>query len=461
MKPLFSLLHVSARPTRWEATHDAWMKACDHPDSVEYILAVDAGGAFNRDLLYDGVRLVVNHKRPCLVDACNLAARNSTGTILVFVADDFFPPQGWDTALLSVIPDLEKPYAVHVDAQDPWPWLMTHPILTRKYYEQDRGCKGELLYPEFLSVGCDDDFTEQAYKDGVVIQAKRLKFEHRHPLKQGIHPQNTGDPVYQHTNRNEAWAVKEQVLLRRQKERSGQKSICVITPGTPFDAKWLREWEKLFAYLLVRFSVSRMYGTSNNIYRVRAVAAKGALALGLTDYVLWIDSDNPPSLDAFGHLMAQIQASEKQPEMPSIDIIGAWYRYAGPDNEQTYIAAGWEMDCSKQLTEAEVLRARDAGQLLEDIAYIGFGMLLMKGSVLEKLGPQAFTPIITDEKSGEFMADDISWCERARRAGYRIFIHPLAFVEHLKMNPVPRAKDAAKGRVVSISEPNQNQEIAV
>jgi hypothetical protein len=458
---MFSLLHSSARPDKWEATHDAWMKACDHPDSVEYILAVDVGGAFKTERFFKGVTVVLNMGRPCFVDACNAAAKASTGTVLVVVADDFFPPKGWDTALLSVIPDLEGAYAVHVDAQDPWPHLMTHPILTRAYLERARGCKGEFLYPEFLSVGSDDDFTEQAYKDGVVIDGKRLKFEHRHPLLKGIHPQRTGDPVYQHTNRNEAWAVKEKVLARRQKERSGRKSICVLTPGRPFEPEWLCEWEKLFAYLLGRFSLSRIGGTSNNIYRVRAIAAKGCLAQGTPDYVLWLDSDNPPSLESFRHLMAQMEASEKASDMPAIDIIGAWYRYAGPDNEQTYVAAGWEMDCSKQLTEAEVLKARDACQLLEDVAYIGFGMLLMKGSVLEKLGPQAFTPIITDEAAGEFMADDISWCERAKQAGYRIFIHPLAFVEHLKLNPVPRAKDAARGRVVSISEPNQTEEIAV
>jgi GT2 family glycosyltransferase len=460
MKPMFSLLHISARPEQWEATHDAWMKACDHPDSVEYILAVDSPGPFDAKRFFKNVRVVLNLQRPCFVDACNAAAKIATGTILVVVADDFFPPKGWDTSLLSVIPDLEGAYAVHVDAQDPWPDLMTHPILTRAYYERDRGCRGELLYPDFLSVGCDDDFTEQAYKDGVVLDAKRLKFEHRHPLIKGIHPQSTGDPVYQHTNRNEAWAVKETVLKRRQKERSGQKSICVITPGRPFEPEWLCEWEKLFAYLLGRFSLYRIGGTSNNIYRVRAIAAQACLAQGTPDYVLWIDSDNPPSLDSFRQLVTQMQDSEKRPEMPSIDIIGAWYRYSGPDSEQTYIAAGCEMDCSKQLTEAEVLRAAEKGELLEDIAYIGFGLLLMKGSVLEKLGPQGFTPILTDGEGG-FMSDDVSWCERAKQAGYRIFIHPLAFVEHLKLNPVPRAKDAARGRIVSISEPNQNQEIAV
>src|ERR1035437_9166106 len=98
MRPVFSLLHASARPDGWRPAFDVWMLRADNPGAVEYLLSVDKGGAFDHQMA-SGVRVVWNRGRHCVVDAWNAAAKASTGRVLVCVADDFFPPEHWDTAL--------------------------------------------------------------------------------------------------------------------------------------------------------------------------------------------------------------------------------------------------------------------------------------------------------------------------------------------------------------------------
>jgi len=475
-KPVFSLLHVSARPDGWRAAFDAWTSRADNPGAVEYLLCVDKGGAFDNHSAGGtfsalGLRLIWNHGRPCVVDAWNTAAKASTGRVLVCVADDFFPPLHWDSLLLAAIPDLEEEYAVHVNAQDPWPWIMTHPILTRAYYERPGrgGCpNGELFYPEYISVGSDDDFTLVAQRDGVIVDARAsLKFEHRHPLKKlGTVLPGDADAVYCESNRAEAWRVKDRVLGKR--ARNGftggvdpLKSLVVVTPGTPFDAVWLAEWDELHFYLRTHFAFGHIYSQSNNIYQVRIEAARAVLLRGTPDYVLWIDSDNPPTIAAFQALMSDLQASERNtdPLLRPIDIVGAWYRYKGPDTAQSYIAAGRSFGMADfQLTEAEVLDALKRGRLIDDLAFIGFGLLLMRGSVLAELGPRGFVPQPVEDERG-FLTDDVSWCFRAKRAGHLIYLNPAAHVEHLKLGPV----EPPRHDLIPISgfRPKQLEEVAV
>ena len=229
------------------------------------------------------------------------------------------------------------------------------------------------------------------------------------------------------------------------------KSLAIVTPGSSFPAEWLIEYDQTFLYIAHRFRFSRIYAKSNNIYLTRQTACQQVLAdpSGVPDYVLWIDSDNPPRLEAFVNLMAQLEASERNtdPSLPPIDIIGGWYRYSNPNDGETRVAAGYGKGTRDgQLTESEIRRAAKAKTLIEDLRYIGFGLLLMRGEALARLGPQGFAPIVVSDARG-FLTDDVSWCARAIEAGYRIYLHPEAFVEHLKFAAVP----SAESKVLPIS----------
>ena len=458
-QPTFSILHASARPEGWRAAYDAWMATASNPSEIEYILSVPAGYGPNPETLPTNIKVVQTPFGAGTVAAWNEAARVSTGRVLVVVADDLFPCVAWDGAVSDALFCVDgfcgTPCVLHVDCQDPWPHLITHPILTRAYYEMPgRGGhpNGELFNPEYLSVGADDDFGLVAWRDRVVIEAPQIKFEHRHPTN-GKAPM---DAVYQFSNQPEAWRRNDRVLSRRLGEFFGigaapRPSLVVISPGADFSARWQAEWDMLYAYLLSRFEVRRVFAESNNIYLVRETAVKTYQAGGPADYVLWLDSDNPPALDSFRWLMAALEGSETNtdPALPPVDIIGAWYRYSHPTDPVTFVAAGRKGYGSRdgQLSEAEVLEARESEKLIENLAYIGFGMLLMRGAVVDALGPEGFYPVYPPDAE-RYLTDDVSWCYRAREKGYRVYLHPMAFVEHLKRFPVPAAAKSEEKRTL-------------
>jgi len=220
-RPAFSLLHATARlPHGWCDAAAEWADKCDHPENCEYLLVIDFRDRERRPNVSCWreriwIQQLVNLDRPCTVDAWNLAARVSTGSILVEIADDWYPCDHWDTRILDLLNGDVNQEAVVWPSCEFQPRLITHPIITRAYYERPGrgGCAGELLYPEYISVGSDDDFTEYALRDSVV-RGLPYYFEHRHRFN-GMAPD---DAVYRHTNRQEAWDVKDRVLARRRKD---------------------------------------------------------------------------------------------------------------------------------------------------------------------------------------------------------------------------------------------------
>jgi hypothetical protein len=214
----FSLLHPTKRlPEGWKDAWCAWMMGCDNMTEVEYLLVVDSEDIDKAPQIKPWYfRLLVNRGRPCTVDAWNLAAREAKGDVLVCIADDWSPCEHWGTRLKEVIPDVKGEYVIWVGANH-CPGLIIHPILTRAYYERPgRGGmpNGELFYPDYISVGSDDDFTSYSHQDGVVIRAFDIQFEHRHPSA-GI---GELDATYNWSNRQEAWDRKEEVLARRHRD---------------------------------------------------------------------------------------------------------------------------------------------------------------------------------------------------------------------------------------------------
>lgn len=207
--PTFSLCHASARlPDGWVPAALAWCNNADHPETVEHVVVTDEPLIAPRAIFMQTL-FRVNTGRRCAVDAWNKAADLSAGKVLITVADDWFPCLHWDTELLTVIPDLDGEYVVEVDTGGN-PGLLTFSMLTRKYYER----YGYIFYPEYLGMLADDDFTAVARRDGVVIDARHLFFQHKHPA----YGTAEMDAVYEHQHRPIAFEVGERVFKRRQQE---------------------------------------------------------------------------------------------------------------------------------------------------------------------------------------------------------------------------------------------------
>jgi hypothetical protein len=223
-RPLFSLLHPTARPDGWRGAMDAWYERCDNPGQVEYVLCRDEGrddAAWNRQgdwsfglwQKWHPFKFVVNEGRRCAVDAWNAAAKASTGEILITVADDYFPSEYWDAQIMETViaplsknwtPGCLKEFVLDVDNGDGSDWLLPFSFISRAYYER-LGC---LFWPEYYGLGADNDFTERARRDDVVIPARHIKFSH---------PQfPADDPIYQWQHRAEAEEAYRRVFSKRE-----------------------------------------------------------------------------------------------------------------------------------------------------------------------------------------------------------------------------------------------------
>jgi predicted O-methyltransferase YrrM len=112
------------------------------------------------------------------VAAWNAAAELSKGDVMVQLSDDWKPTKGWDTAILEAIGDTSKPAVLAINDGHRTDGLLCMAILTRARYKD----QGYLFHPELFSMFSDNWFSDCAWRDRVVIDARdRITFEHVHP----------------------------------------------------------------------------------------------------------------------------------------------------------------------------------------------------------------------------------------------------------------------------------------
>lgn len=137
------------------------------------------------------------------------------------------------------------------------------------------------------------------------------------------------------------------------------------------------------------------------------------------DKILWIDSDIAWSPED----VLKLYESDK-------DIVSG-----------AYLLASGEVTAYKKLlgpgyTFEEVLKMKD----LEKVDGTGFGFLCVKQGVFESLSRPWFQSswiTMEDEETKEefsfpIMGEDLSWCKRAREAGFEIWLDPTVKVIHHK-----------------------------
>ena len=170
-----SLLHATrGRPAIAYKARATWLDRAADPDAVEHIYALDPDDETIGPFLT--CRHVINHGRGP-VAAWNEAAKFSKGEILIQLSDDWDPPMHWDKLILKAMGDTSKPAVLAVSDGHRTDNLLCMAILNRARYQQ----QGYLFHSEFFSVFSDNHFTDRAYADGVVIEAKDIVIEHLHP----------------------------------------------------------------------------------------------------------------------------------------------------------------------------------------------------------------------------------------------------------------------------------------
>jgi glycosyltransferase involved in cell wall biosynthesis len=231
--PTFSLAYTSVRPAILPQIVKLWDERSKNKDH-EWCLSVDEGHEPARASAvavaeqYAGkhpIKVAINKGRKNCVDGWNAAAAATTGKVIIAVADDFVPPPNWDESLLALKPEgwQDGEHVVHVN--DGFiGHIFTLAILTRKRYDRF----GYLWYPGYESMFVDTEFGEVAKRDGVVIEAMQLLFEHMHHAC-GKRPKDSADANHENDVR---WKRGEMLFnYRKQRDFPVDLGPKVTTPA--------------------------------------------------------------------------------------------------------------------------------------------------------------------------------------------------------------------------------------
>lgn len=124
------------------------------------------------------------------------------------------------------------------------------------------------------------------------------------------------------------------------------------------------------------------------------------------DYSLWIDSDMRFPRDALVRLLSREQ-----------DIVGV--NYVTRQQPMHYVAIKNEVTADGP---GEYLATKIDSEGLEEAAAIGFGMVLIHGSVWGKLGPAPWFLFDYDRDLDVPIGEDVYFCRLAREAGINIMV---------------------------------------
>lgn len=174
---LISLIHPSrGRANKSRETTQKWIDkaGCD----VELILSLDADDMTLKDYhtLYNWEYVLRNNKS--VVEATNVAAKESKGDILIYLSDDFDCFDNWGVSVLKEFEGENRPLLLKVDdmLQKFDVPVLTIPIMNRALYER----LGYFWNHEYKSMFVDEHLYWTVRKLGAMKFAPHLKFEHQH-----------------------------------------------------------------------------------------------------------------------------------------------------------------------------------------------------------------------------------------------------------------------------------------
>jgi hypothetical protein len=154
------------------------------------------------------------------------------------------------------------------------------------------------------------------------------------------------------------------------------------------------------------------------------VGLRHALATD-TDYVLLLNNDTEVAPDSLGHLLMTAETDA------AVGMVGPLiYYHSKPD---VIWSAGGAIDWRRGSTRMVGLDERDTGQFgsePQEVDFVSGCAMLVRRSVLEQVG-------LLDERFFAYY-EEVEWCVRVRRAGFRILRMPRSRIWH-KISPQRRA----------------------
>lgn len=177
---MISLLHPSrGRPQKSFENSRDWVEKAGVP--VELIVSIDQNDKYLEDYTVkyfnDESILLVNDNKS-VVEATNIAAKVSRGSVLLYLSDDFKCFDNWGAAVMKEFEQESRPLLIKVDdcLQQFMVPVLTIPIMNRALYEK----LGYFWHPEYKSMFVDEHLYWVTQKLGAMKMCPHLKFEHHH-----------------------------------------------------------------------------------------------------------------------------------------------------------------------------------------------------------------------------------------------------------------------------------------
>jgi GT2 family glycosyltransferase len=226
-------------------------------------------------------------------------------------------------------------------------------------------------------------------------------------------------------------------LARNNVKEIQNKKIVLCLPGRSYSGDFLCSFTELVMTLTragAEVQISQQYSSMVNAARCLVAGAdvmRGEWQKPFNsleyDYMMWIDSDIRFSPQQFFELY----------EMDK-DVASGWYAQPGAPNGNYFTPVVEKMDNSYFLTNGyfQFLRVKDF-ELKQNpfkADYIGFGWVLIKQGVFEKLPYPWFAPrkLSVGDNIADMCSEDVAWCLDARAAGFDLWVNPKVRVGHEK-----------------------------
>lgn len=216
--------------------------------------------------------------------------------------------------------------------------------------------------------------------------------------------------------------------------------VLFCLPGKSFSNHFLQSWSELLLWCFNNNITPYMNIHYNPVvYYCRNQLLGGDLHNGPEqlpfngkleyDYIMWLDSDMVFNPQHFAKLLNA-----------GCDIVSGLYLMDG--GKQYATVKDWDYNYFGKhysfefLTPSyiETYQKDNPNQLLE-VEYTGFGFILIKKGVFEKIKYPWFKPLYYDLPNGisDFCAEDVGFCQMALKHGFKIYIDTTVVIGHEKV----------------------------
>jgi glycosyltransferase involved in cell wall biosynthesis len=180
-KPKISVLHATKgrNQVAWDRKQQ-WLGSAKSPLEIEWLFIVDHD---DKDNYKPHNALRCNPSG--VIHAWNHGAKNAKGEVLIQMSDDWAPCKYWDALILSAIGATNEEKVLAVSDGHRQDKLLCMAILTQKRLQKQGNMLLHEEYQQSDGIFSDNEFTQRAYDDGVVIEAKNIVLTHENPFHTG------------------------------------------------------------------------------------------------------------------------------------------------------------------------------------------------------------------------------------------------------------------------------------